>query len=298
MYGSGNEPGTVADFEARIWRDYGKTLDEYIAYTTGKLINCKALALESYNTSSELIDTITLNLTTLTGINPTTGVRETIFPNGAGGGGSAYDTLSANTAVRKRNRIDLGSLTGWRWATSTSSVYIVFNDMMSANSGQSNLVCNRYWCNPIAKTSVAGIVDNEVRKVTNQIFLKDSDITSSDIVGGKITKLDGVILEYDIATPITYTDIQYSDGTPFVLPKNFEVQNDGTERITHAEGEDSIAPVMSAIYGLNAVGFVQDAPKDYTSQATLDSLTSLLSSLTGHTITKTWDAANNKWVFS
>ena len=239
-----------------------------------------------------------LNLTTLTGINPTTGVRETIFPNGAGGSGSAYDTLSANTAVRKRNRIDLGSLTGWRWAASTSSVYIAINDIMSATSGQSNLICNRYWCNPIAKTSVAGIVDNEVRKVTNQIFLKDSNITSSDIVGGKITKLDGVILEYDIATPITYTDIQFADGTPFVLPRNYEVQNDGTEKITHTDGEDSIAPVMSAIYGLNAVGTIQGMPKDYTSQATLDGLIAKISAITGTTITKTWDAANNKWVFS
>jgi hypothetical protein len=161
-------------------------------------------------------DVTNLNFTTITGINPTTGVRETIFPNGMRSKGDVRDVISGNTATVK-----------------------------------------------IGDPAQEAPLENTV-----------------------------------LATPIVYTDIQYPDGTPFELPTNFEVQNDGTERITHAEGEDSIAPVMSAFYGLNAVGFVQDAPKDYTSSASLDSLVSVLSSITGRTISKTWSDAQNKWIYT
>lgn len=417
-YGTGNEPGTVAEFEARIWRDYGKTLDEYIAYTQGKLINCKAVALESVgqnqwdeewelgtwgyglgevvrvpsstqvrnknlipvspsttycitnisgDTSGYFVvginnadtlsgsklqsrvagqtqvfttnvethyigfsmaasygttykndicinisdaalngtyrpykkDVVNLNLTTLTGINPTTGVREVIFPNGMGGGEGWRSALrvvnGAVVAVKNSVRVNMGSLT-YRVLSTT---YYTFGADITDRAWTKNIMCSGY---AIDRSNTQGTQkDLSVRGATDAttIILKDSRYTH-DATGIAQLKaaMDGVYLEYQLAEPIIYTDIQYADGTPFVLPTNFEVQNDGTERITHTEGEDSIAPVMSAIYGLNAVGFVQDAPKDYTSQATLDGLIAKISAITGTTITKTWDAANNKWVFS
>lgn len=415
MYGAGYEPATVAEFEQRIWRDYGKTLDEYIAYTQGKLVNCKALALEStgqnqwdeewelgmintstgapqtstsnirsknyisispstqyyfkkpagkivyvyyYSASQDYLgyrdpfstagtggtfttiagavymkfvcgiatynhdicinisdaavngtyrpyqkDVVNLNLATLTGINPTTGVRETVFPNGLGGGDGWRSALrvvnGATVAVKNSERVDLGILT---YTLDTGLVGVdrykasITNIKNFQASEFPNVLTPLY---PTLGMSAANsaVSKNAVSSYSKQIWFFTPQGKYADGTAFKAA-VNGVYLEYQLATPIVYTDLQYADGTPFVLPKNYAVQNDGTEKITHAEGEDSIAPVMSAIYGLNAVGTIQGMPKDYTSQATLDGLIAKISAITGTTITKTWDAANNKWIFS
>ncbi len=410
IYGAGYEPATVAEFEQRIWRDYGKTLDEYIAYTQGKLINCKALALESvgqnqfnpnspleelqvaeaassvrwvirtkvlagdyyinatantllfckivengvygtatglsepriitcntnggeiyiYSSSKDVVlrhlndicinisdaavngsyrpyqkEVVSIPITTLTGINPTTGVREVMFPNGAGGGDGWRSALrvvnGATVAVKNEDEIDLGSL-GWGGSDADHHIFrnTTWGDYKhpADNFTLANAVCALYTqkaFTPIQATdNMCFALSGAAASANTIIFIN----FNYDTIESFRAAMTGVKLRFQLAEPIIYTDILFADGTPFELPKNYNVQNDGTERITHAEGEDSIAPVMSAIYGLDAVGTIQGMPKDYTSQATLDGLIAKISAITGTTITKTWDAANNKWTFS
>lgn len=327
-YGAGNEPGTVAEFEARIWRDYGKTLDEYIAYTTGKLINCKAVALESVGLNQWdeewEVGNINDNGVPISAVGrirsknyflvlPSTEYRAQ-FPNTGGSYTAFIYWYDAAKTFISRNYARENIIT-----TPANAQYAMFACVPNYGATYNHDICINIsdaalngTYRPYKKdvvnlnlTTLTGI--NPTTGVRETIFPNGMrskgdvrDVISGNTATVKIgdptqeTPLENTVL----ATPIVYTDIQYADGTPFVLPKNFEVQNDGTERITHAEGEDSIAPVMSAIYGLNAVGFVQDAPKEYTSQATLDGLIAKISAITGTTITKTWDAANNKWTFS
>lgn len=337
-YGVGNEPGTVAEFEARIWRDYGKTLDEYIAYTTGKLINCKAVALEStgFNQWDEEWELGSYNINTGEPVSNATHIRSkadkpiSVFPNTQYYAfNNSYKTHQSagyqqiiffyDKQLNYISRLAGSFGTNAVFTTPTNAAYIRFytNDdygttynhdiCINISDAALNGTYRPYWkeVTNINLTTLTGINPTTgVREVMFPNGMRSKgdvrDVISGNTATVKIgdpteqTPLENTVL----ATPIVYTDLQYSDGTPFVLPKNYEVQNDGTERITHAEGEDSIAPVMSAIYGLNAAGFVQDAPKDYTSQASLDSLVSVLSSITGRTISKTWSDAQGKWVFT
>ena len=329
MYGQGNEPGTVAEFEQRMWRDYGKTLDEYIAYTQGKLINCKAVALESagqnqwdeeweegnisITTGAKIVELGRIRSKNLIPVLPNTDYF--IFsPNYSEGANRICFYASDGSFISGNSSLFFGRV----FTTPVGCCYIMFSPRTYGASYKHDICINisdaalngtyrPYWkeVTNLNLTTLTGI--NPTTGVRETIFPNGMrskgdvrDVISGNTATVKIgdptqeAPLENTVL----ATPIVYTDIQFADGTPFVLPRNYEVQNGGTEKITHAEGEDSIAPVMSAIYGLNAVGFVQDAPKDYTSQATLDGLVSLLSSLTGHSITKTWDASQNKWTFS
>jgi hypothetical protein len=79
IFGSGNEPSTVADFEA--WREQNG-LPSIADYNAGELLSMKMSGMQTEDSSQQVVDTIALDVTTITGINTSTNVRETIFPNG------------------------------------------------------------------------------------------------------------------------------------------------------------------------------------------------------------------------
>ena len=79
IFGSGNEPTTVADFEA--WREQNG-LPSIADYNAGELLSVKMSGMQTEDSSQQVVDTIALDVTTITGINTSTNVREVIFPNG------------------------------------------------------------------------------------------------------------------------------------------------------------------------------------------------------------------------
>lgn len=129
------------------------------------------------------------------------------YPNGMLSAGSVQDTLSASEAVVKVGSVDLGSLS-WR---GVDYYYAPLNGRKNYGQG----ICPKY--SIITTTGDPRTTLNDKQMVFNNyatnsaVNFKDSDITSSDIVNNHIAKLEGVMLNYEIVTPITYTDLIYSE---------------------------------------------------------------------------------------
>ena len=93
MFGAGNEPTTVADFEAWLAQN---GLPSVADYNAGELLSVKMSGIQTEDSSQQTLDTIALDVTTITGINTSTNVREVIFPQGmkqADYAGTVKDTL-------------------------------------------------------------------------------------------------------------------------------------------------------------------------------------------------------------
>ena len=90
--------------------------------------------------------------------------------------------------------------------------------------------------------------------------------------------LNGVYLEYELATPIVYTDLQYADGTPFTMPKVYQVADFGTETIVQPEGAtEPSAPFRAVIkYNNDLTRKVVNLPKNYDTTDGIDALCSAL----------------------
>lgn len=104
IFGAGNEPTTVADFEAWMTQNIG-TLP-YYDYNAGELLSVKMSGMQTQDSSQQTLDTIALDVTTITGINTATNVREVIFADGmkqADREGTVKDTLDprSDTATVK-----------------------------------------------------------------------------------------------------------------------------------------------------------------------------------------------------
>ena len=94
IFGAGNEPSTVADFEAWLAQNIG-TLP-YYDYNAGELLSVKMSGMQTEDSSQQTIDTIAIDVTTITGINTSTNVREVMFADGmkqADYAGTVKDTL-------------------------------------------------------------------------------------------------------------------------------------------------------------------------------------------------------------
>lgn len=93
IFGAGNEPTTVADFEAWMAQN---GLPSVADYNAGELLSVKMSGMQTEDSSQQTLDTIALDVTTITGVNSATNVRETIFPQGmkqADRAGTVKDTL-------------------------------------------------------------------------------------------------------------------------------------------------------------------------------------------------------------
>ena len=182
---------------------------------------------------------LALRLSELTGIpeGGTEADRVTMFPNGLGGAGSAFDSLFVENGVTKARgtmlaEVDLGDLTWTRNTLYDNPYFEATITGIKANASATNLaniVCSKYATREAGSSSGAiGIAqyDTKVR-----VF----DPAYTDAAAFK-TAMAGVKLLAEAATPIVYTDLQYADGTPFTMPATILVDNYGTERIQAPEG--------------------------------------------------------------
>ena len=104
IFGAGNEPTTVADFEAWLAQNIG-TLP-YYDYNAGELLSVKMSGIQTEDSSQQTLDTLPFEVTTITGINPNTNTREVMFSSGmkqADYAGTVKDTLDllSDTATVK-----------------------------------------------------------------------------------------------------------------------------------------------------------------------------------------------------
>ena len=182
---------------------------------------------------------LALRLSELTGIpeGGTEADRVTMFPNGLGGAGSAFDSIFVENGVTKARktmgRVDLGTLTWTKFLTSHG-----FYAALSAHSSP-KAICSKY-VYVGAQDNWQGIDDKECFCTLAGTNINICDYSHDDTSAGDFkTAMSGVYLEYELATPIVYTDLQYADGTPFTMPATILVDNYGTERIQAPEGATS-----------------------------------------------------------
>jgi hypothetical protein len=135
------------------------------------------------------------------------------------------------------------------------------------NSVIGNIINSKYITNSydrmLANNNTCGISDEK------RIGIKDSNISPSDVVSGKIAKLNGVMLNYELATPITYTDLVYRDNgidRPIVdVLMNITVNNWSMEEQLMTPYDDgnptSIPATIKTQYGMDAVEAIDTLQK-------------------------------------
>lgn len=80
IFRAGNEPSTVAEYEAWLAQNIG-TLP-YYDYNAGELLSCKMSGMQTEDSSQQTLDTLVFDVTTFTGVNTATNVREVMFSSG------------------------------------------------------------------------------------------------------------------------------------------------------------------------------------------------------------------------
>ena len=198
-----------------------------------------------------------------------------VFPDGMRGVGTAKDIVDLRNAMAmvKTGDMNLGEQTYMYDAHFAGGDYPAFHCdaptgiKTSASAVRSNLACARYMAGCADDIFMGGDLlitswDSESsilyicnHSYTNPAMLKDS--------------LQDVYLYYELATPLTYTDLIYRDNgvdTP-VSELVYRVDNYGTEEVLlgNDEGLVSSSPKMTISYGINAADTIADLPHSYVS---------------------------------
>ena len=375
MFGSGNEPTTVAEFEALF-------PELYYAYNAGTLINNKAskyitdgfnqynpetgkanvLAGNEYQitgtytgltlggvavtpdangcftptvsgeltvTGGNATDTcvhltwsgyrngeyepywkreLALNLPTLTGKLNGAGSSVEVFPEGMRatiGTASKYDALEVNEefsivkAVKRCGYIaDLGAQ---NWQSNTSSgvtrYYLPIDDAQSRQNNNNFIITimDYEWKDKYASSDKAIILRSGLFGTDTVLAIHDNSVASVDALK---TKLSGVSLVYTLKEA---SEAEYVLDEP--IRAITKIADFGTETIepqgVDANGVPNTAPFRAIIkYNDDFTRKIATMDKNFTSKETVDALLSCLGGALNGTITKTWDATNNKWTFT
>lgn len=200
-----------------------------------------------------------------------------IFPDGMKSAGTAYDEWSGTTAVKRIGVVDLGTLT---WIADSIPNTFYTTDVRDYAYGPSSadatpFVCAKYSDGHGANNSTAtGMPDKSIR-FYNRVptitarFIWVCDSAYSNAATFKAA-MSGVLLYYELATPVTYTTDQPLPGTLA------EFENGGTmRRLPVDTTSEVIAPMICDFqYGAN----MSDVAKAYLP-------------LSGGTVTGTLEAA-------
>lgn len=255
IFGAGNEPTTVADFESWLAQNIG-TLP-YYDYNAGELLSVKMSGMQTQDANSQTLDTIALDVTTITGINPNTNTREIMFSSGmkqADYAGTVKDALDlrSDTATVKGKNEKLTDLSWIKVIPEAGHWYFQASVSDIANYSASQIgkiICNAYI------TGKATIGDGYRKRISTytqggdsylRIFDEDCS-TETDLV----TANPNTTIIYELATPITYTDLQDANGNP--LNPRYKVEQGGTEQVlpVNTSSPTTVAPTLSTIYKKN-----------------------------------------------
>lgn len=191
------------------------------------------------------------------------------FPNGLRGIGSIKDTLTASEAVSKIGSVDMSTMP---WVVSTD-IFDHFVASVDKKLGVYNLVCGKY---PISTAQNWTEMNNkEISGSATALFviIRDESYSTADELKAS---LNDVPLYYELATPITYTDLIYRDGgidTPLSdVLFNIEVDNWSIEEQLLTPYEDgnptAIPATISSQYGMDAVEEIDTIKHTYVSSYT------------------------------
>lgn len=171
-----------------------------------------------------------LNLTELTGKVNGEGTSVTIFPDGLHGVGTAYDSLIvdedgyARRAIKRMAKVDIGTFI-WNTTSTESRFYASLPADATVYTAINNVFKNTYSCDKYTKsTTLTGMTD-KTTFLGNKSYMYAQDSSYSTAADFK-TAMDGVMLYYELATPIEYvldTPVQcvakvYPNGTVNQVP--------------------------------------------------------------------------------
>lgn len=232
MFGAGNEPSTVAEFDAMY------PLSFY-AYNAPLLLAANPRGVLSETADSETLAELEIPV-------------ETYFPNGMKSAGNVRDELIADKAVTRVGRVDLGTVT---WGSSNPENHIFrcnsalnFTDIKKPSSASAiaNAVCSDYTITDYQSISSS---DDRCFAISNgdvTVFIDHRYSTLESFAAA----MSGVYLYYELATP-TETPID----PPLTL--TYRVDDGGTESIildTTQPAPQSAPPVMTTAYAYSAEG--------------------------------------------
>lgn len=267
MFGEGNEPSSVEEFEALFPRENYAYAD---AYNTQWLMNFQGTGLKS--TGSDFEQTLPLNVTTLKGKAEGSDTEVVMFPDGLKKAESVYDEIDFKNgvAIKRVGSVDLGTL-GWTYIEGSldDNLYSYFqaalSDIARTPKDKMNYICAKYnSISPISDTNMSTTSSDRI--VARRLTVSGSNIMYiRDLVYSNATTfkaaMQGVMLNYELATPIVY----------HFEPMNnvYRVEQGGTEEV---ENRDSIspegyspltAPLRADIrYGVDVVGILENLKSD------------------------------------
>lgn len=237
IYGAGNEPTTVAEFEADFQQWFGRPIGAE-PYDAGSLIPFVGTGLKSTWTKDGVQKEFTLPIpvTTLTGKAEASTTSEVIFPDGMKSAGSVKDEVYVENgktyAVKRVGSVDMGTLT-YTLAYPDSyyifSVYSAIADAKTNITGGINATCASYYNKPWSY--IARYANNGADKVfclcdsqmgVNALVIRDTTYTDATTFKAAMS---GVMLYYELATPIVYEVDNYT------LPLYYPANGTGTEEI-------------------------------------------------------------------
>ena len=249
MFGAGNEPTTVADFEAWLAQNIG-TLP-YYDYNAGELMSVKMSGIQTEDSSQQTLDTLPFDVTTITGINTSTNVREVIFPQGMKKVGDVEDIINLmdGTATVKCRIKDLGTI---NYGTFGSHGFYATAVNSEIRKPTSNNEIATWLITPLTSSYKSG----------NSLYGNEDFICIGVLTNGQLrinhpsysnpttfkTAMNGVELIYELATPITYTDLQDANGNP--LNPRYKVEQGGTEQVlpVNTSTPTTVAPTLTTTY--------------------------------------------------
>lgn len=229
MFGAGNEPSTVAEFEAQY-------PDAYYPYDAGSLKSVNIAGITSAGSTREI-------------------PASTYFPQGMRGAGSAHDELTKDSAVTRIGAVDLGTLEWGNVTTVNTDTYgyrksVIYTPIMPSgdNTRIANVVCTKYEAQTNNNTYLAnsGI---SVDGTQHRIYIYDPSYNQLDDIEAFTTAVSGVMLYYELATPTTQTI-----DPPLNL--TYPVEAGGTESIIVPTGATSAAPTFVTLYAYDADGII------------------------------------------
>lgn len=273
MFGSGNEPSTVADFEAWMAKNIGDF--DYLPYNAGEILCVKMTGVKSIGTGVE--HTYSLPVQNIYGKLNGEGNYVQVFPGGmrqADYAGTVKDAVSLKDAEAnvKCGNVNLGTLTGWAYISDNGCVHTIVAGMSNGSTvtAPSNILCSAYETkyqiglySPLSDKTIQKRALNTVAV----IMIKDSAHTTAPT--SQDNWVDGMYIVFELATPLHYTDCVIAEsaeaanngqgvslkelaiaveegGSLQVLPQNAEGANPTT-----------MAPVMTLQYPVKpSIGFI------------------------------------------
>lgn len=198
-------------------------------------------------------DSADIDATTITGINPNTNTREVMFSSGmkqADREGTVKDELDLvnGTATVRCKEIDLGTPS---WTNLTSyNLMITTNVIFDIKVYNPKYLTTLDYANYIG--SVSSMPDLSMGfNIDKQLRIKDVSKYGSMTAAQFQTAMTGVKLIYELATPITYTDLQDANGNP--LNPRYKVEQGGTEQVlpVNTSTPTTVAPTLTTTYTKN-----------------------------------------------